>query len=425
MLPSSISLKVLTLKLTSLLSHCILLQVFNTGDPFTENNSVINSKFMERAVLDYYAELWNAKWPHDENDGESYWGYITPMGASEANIYALWNARDYLSGKLSAAEAGIFKHVAENSNAYNPVLLSSGSKHYSFPKGCAILGLGTVIEIPVDATGAVRIEDLTKAAEFYASQGHPIIICFNYGSTVNGAYDDVARACEALKPILEKYNLFERDLVYENEAGEIKKSIRRAGYWVHVDGAFGSSYMPFIEMAHSRGMIGAKGPTFDFRLPMVSSISSSEQKFTGVPVPTGILMSKVKFQIIADSPPEYIGGRPTLSGTRNGLAPMLLWNSIARNSYDDKIKKALAIQETAEYMEKKLRNLQDIDVKRNPLSLTLRFKCPNNDICKKYSLWADNVNGSFYTNVFAMEHVSKELIDALFEDLSAPDAFKR
>lgn len=71
----------------------------NVGDPFASGNLMLNSKVLERAVLDRYASLWRAKWPHDPHDVESYWGYVLSMGSTEGNLYALYNARDYLEGK--------------------------------------------------------------------------------------------------------------------------------------------------------------------------------------------------------------------------------------------------------------------------------------------------------------------------------------
>ena len=44
----------------------------NFGDPFKPSLAGTNMKWMERNVLDYYASLWNAKWPHDDSDPESY-----------------------------------------------------------------------------------------------------------------------------------------------------------------------------------------------------------------------------------------------------------------------------------------------------------------------------------------------------------------
>ena len=45
----------------------------NVGDPFQSGSFTMNSKWMEQAVLDYYAKLWNARLPHDPDDPESYW----------------------------------------------------------------------------------------------------------------------------------------------------------------------------------------------------------------------------------------------------------------------------------------------------------------------------------------------------------------
>ena len=49
----------------------------NAGDPFKPSLAGTNMKWMERNVLDYYASLWNAKWPHNGSDPESYWGSCT------------------------------------------------------------------------------------------------------------------------------------------------------------------------------------------------------------------------------------------------------------------------------------------------------------------------------------------------------------
>ena len=73
--------------------------VNNGGGPFESSDSCINTKLMERNVLDYYASLWHAKWPHNESDMESYWGYLLNMGSTEGNIHLVWSACSYLSGE--------------------------------------------------------------------------------------------------------------------------------------------------------------------------------------------------------------------------------------------------------------------------------------------------------------------------------------
>ena len=57
------------------------------------------AKWIERNVIDYYASLWNTKWPYDSTDPETYWGYVLTMGSTEGNLHAMWSARNYLSGK--------------------------------------------------------------------------------------------------------------------------------------------------------------------------------------------------------------------------------------------------------------------------------------------------------------------------------------
>ena len=58
----------------------------NVGDPYTAGTFTINTKVMECNVLDYYASLWNAKWPYKLEDPETYWGYVLTMGSTEGNV---------------------------------------------------------------------------------------------------------------------------------------------------------------------------------------------------------------------------------------------------------------------------------------------------------------------------------------------------
>ena len=43
------------------LKDYLALHLNNVGDPFQRGNCTINSKWLERAVLDYYAAPWNAR----------------------------------------------------------------------------------------------------------------------------------------------------------------------------------------------------------------------------------------------------------------------------------------------------------------------------------------------------------------------------
>lgn len=454
--------------------------VNNIGDPFTSGNFTVNSKFMERAVLDYYAALWNAKWPHDSDDPESYWGYVLTMGSTEGNLYGLWNGRDYLAGKalLNDQDGEEEARVASldgrpravprrlvyaqapapemNLNAYTPVCFYSQDTHYSIIKAMRVLAIKTFYEIgterypgrcPITPTGqwpqevpskdgnagpgSIDVDALAKLVEFFAAEGFPILVCFNYGTTFKGAYDDVEAAGNALMPIFERYGLVRRKVHYDPTDPEAYDW--RTGYWFHVDGALGAAFMPFVEMAYDAGLIDQRGPNFDFRLPFVHSISMSGHKWIGAPWPTGIYMTKVKMQLRPPDDPEYIGSPDTtFAGSRSGFSAMIFWDYLSRWSYDRQIGKALRTEALGDYTYQQLKALeqelgQDLWVERTPLSLTIRFKAVNAELVFKYSLSGETlyVDGEqrAYNHVFMMEHVTRERIDAFIADCRQPGAF--
>ncbi|MEG4802258.1 pyridoxal-dependent decarboxylase [Microcoleus sp. ARI1-B5] len=456
----------------------------NVGDPFTSGNLTLNTKFMERAVLDYYASLWNARWPHDSKDPESYWGYVLTMGSTEGNLYGMWNGRDYLAGKFllddsdaeaeakKASEDGRPRSVPrrliyqqaratqENPNAYTPVAFFSEDTHYSLTKATRTLEIKTFYELgtelypkdcPIpqpdgkwlkevpslngnEGPGSIDIEALAVLVEFFASKGYPILVCFNYGTTFKGAYDDVEEAGKALMPIFEKYGLCQRKVYYDLPAHPDKYDIRD-GFWFHVDGALGAAYMPFIEMAYNNKLIDRRGPNFDFRLPFVNSISMSGHKWIGAPWPCGIYITKTKFQLRPPDDPEYLGSPDTtFAGSRNGFSAMIFWDYLAKHSYEAQIEKALYTEELARYAVDRLLQLQeqlqqDLWIGYTPLSLTIRFKQPNDEIVFKYSLSCEElyVKGEKrkYCHIYMMAHVTPELIDKLIADLDRPGAFPK
>lgn len=454
-------------------------QLNNLGDPYKDGNFTLNTKMIERAVLDYYAQLWNAK-PYNPDDPESSWGYVLSMGSSEANLYGLWNARDYLAGKFlleeteeetkraslregtARVESGaIVRRVTEFSetNALSPVLFYSEDTHYSIIKSAIVLRLKTFCEmgnqyypgecrfawangewpraVPSekgpDGPGSIDIEKLADLVDFFASKQHPILINFNYGTTFKGAYDNVEAAGKRLLPIFEKHGLLSREVYYD--PGNRNKSDNRHGYWFHVDGALGAAYMPFVEKAYRLGLIDETGPKFDFELPYVHSISMSGHKWIGAPWPCGIYMTKRRYQLLPPDNPEYIGALDsTFAGSRNGLSALVLWSYLAKNSYDKQIKKTLCTQRIAEYAYRRLKHLEEqlqreLWVDKSPLSLTVRFKQVKSEIVSKYSLSGETfyVSGQrkAYNHIFAMAHVTEETIDRLIEDLSKPGAFPK
>jgi histidine decarboxylase len=444
------------------LSFLFAMHANNVGDPFVDGNCTVNTKVMERAVLDYIARLWHAPSPSEAANPESYWGYVVSMGSTEGNLYGMYNARDYLAGKrLWREPAGNLTYIrplphAANPNTYRPVAFFGEDTHYSIVKIVRALAIPTFYEIgeneypgqcPIDGgrwpkevpskdgnggPGTVDIDALTALVEFFAKKGFPPLVVLNYGSTFKGAYDDVEEAGKRLMPILQHYGLATRAVSYDPH--DPSKLDTRTGYWIHVDAALAGTYMPFVEMAHAAGQMRERGPNFDFRLPFVHSIVSSAHKWPGSPLPGGVYMTKRKFTIAPPDDPEYIGAPDsTFSGSRNALSPAFLWSYYAGTSYEREIEKIVAAEGRAAYFEGKLQELADtlpgpIWMARSPLSLTIRFRKPNDAIVFKYSLSAEtlSVDGEMrpYVHIYVMQSATKDKLDLLLAELRQPGAFE-
>ncbi|MCM3883046.1 pyridoxal-dependent decarboxylase [Frankia sp. R82] len=446
----------------------------NVGDPYQTGAYTHNSKILERAVLDYFASLWNAKWPHRRDDPDSYWGYSLTMGASEGNLYGLWNAREYLSGHLMLhsgqdprpsgggryAPAG--GPAGPGSNSFHPVIFYSQDTHYSLTKATRILGIDTFqdvgrrwfpdenpldpgtpwpAEVPsvggADGDGTIDVDRLAVLVEFFASRGFPVLVNLNYGSTFKGSYDDVEAASRTVHEICAKHGLDERPVYFDHHAREDQVQPGnfdlRTGYWVHVDGALGAGYVPYLEMARRAGLVAAAPPVFDFRLSTVHSITASGHKWMGAPWPCGVFMTRTGLQMVPPRESEYIGSADTtLAGSRNGFSPLLMWDYLARHSYDEQARWAAECDRMAAYAESCLRALEkelglDLWVARSPFSLTVRFRRPAAWLVQKYSLSYETIHvrgrRRTYAHLFTMRHVTPDVVDGLVRDLRRPGAF--
>ena len=443
-------------------SNCYL---DNEGDPFSQaqTHPVHNTKWLERNVLDYFASLWHAKWPHDPNDPESYWGYIAGIGSTEGNMFSIMSARDYLTGmfllhvKQGENDPRLVPTYVQgrcmdgNAKPLKPVCFFSADSHFSVPKCCQVCNVSTFYDVGIElypdenplggiwpydvpcengdaGPGSIDINALAKLVDFFSGKGHPIVVIFNYGSTFKGAYDDVKATEDALLPILKKNGMYERKIYLPEDPAVC---VTRKGFWFHVDGALSSAYMPFIEMGYKRGLIkDAPGPIFDFRLESVSSIVTSASKWIGGPWPSAIYLTKTGLQVRA--PSEMTCLEPLFLGSRNTHMAILLWSHISSHSFDDEIKKVIKSLSVADYVEKQLRALQeeiqtDLWVSRTRLSLALVFKQPNQTIFSKYLLSSKTLcfDGKLreYCHIYIMEHVEKDLIDRFIKDLHLPGAF--
>ncbi|MBO2450734.1 hypothetical protein J4573_26760 [Actinomadura barringtoniae] len=440
----------------------------NAGDPFVDGRFTVHSRWLERAVLDYYARLWHASIPADRSNAsdEDYWGYVLSMGSTEGNLYALWNARDYLDGnalvgdRITIGDGEVSRttytrasHPDDGPNAYTPVAFFSQDTHYSHLKGMNVLdiaafydmgadrypgecpltspGTQTVAGWPVgvpstggdDGPGTIDIDALAALVDFFAAKGHPILVCFNVGSTFKGACDDVEGACARLRPIFEKHDLVRRKVHYDPADPNVYDI--RDGYWIHVDAALGGAYLPYVEKAHDLGQHPWRPPVFDFRVPEVASIVTSGHKYPGAPFPTGVYLSKIGRQISPPNDPAVIASPDTtFAGSRSGLAAIAMWNHLARRSEVDHITEIVSALRLADYAADRLRDLgPHLEVGHTPNSLSVWFRQPAEQVVDAYCLACVplNVNGvqRDFSHIYLMPHVTQQVIDEFVAALKA------
>ena len=407
------------------------------GDPFAITKPYhFSTKWFERNVLDYFASLWNAKWPHDPSDPESYWGYVLTMGSSEGNLHALWSARNYLTPG-AAAEPVLF--VSQNANFSIAKLADIVSLKQFYEVGRDIypdqnpLGGDWVEGVPcVDGDtgpGSIDIDSLENLVDFFSEKGHPIIVVFNYGTTLKGTCDDVKSAGERLVGVLKKNKMFEQNIQISASTSVVRKR-----FWFHVDGALCASYMPFLEMAYKNSLTDIRPASpFDFRLKFVSSIVTSGHKFIGTPWPTGVYLTRTGLLCNKDQSTSITGSTDTtISLSRNAHSAILLWSYISRHSYDDQASHLLRSLKLVSYTINELKKLEkkiglDLMINNFPPSLSILFRKPSDHMVLKYSLSVSSLQigsqNQDFAQIYVMGHLTQDKIDSFITDLLSPDAF--
>lgn len=404
----------------------LTLHLNNVGDPYAANSPLLNTRAFEQEVLGYFARLWHAR-SRMPLTPESFWGYVLAMGSTEGNMYALWSAREYFLSKSGSVESG-------QVTPHHPILFYSQEAHYSIEKSARVVGINTFQDagnqrypgqcpvtadghwpegVPVDKYGAVNPDSLCELIDFFAAKGHPPILVLTAGTTFQGAFDDVRVVWQKLSNVLERHNF----CVETTDAG-------RPDFWIHIDGALGAAYLPYLEMAYEQGLIKEKGPCFDFRLGCVSSVVMSTHKWFGAPFASGIYMSKEKFRMRPATLPAYIDSPDTtLCGSRNGLSALVLWSAIITVPPYMQAEIAATCMQLATYACEQLETVKTshplFHVEKGPQSLVVLFSRPNDDIFNKFQL---SGRGEF-AHIVVMPHVTPSAIDDLVRTLRNKDAF--
>ena len=334
----------------------------------------IYSKYLEKNIGDPGLILGTQKLEHDSihmigsllSHSNAIGNVIS--GGTEANIIALWAARNY--SNISTAE----------------VILPSHS-HHSFDKAADILGL-KLIKIP-SKNGIMDVTRIEKKIN-----RNTILLVGVAGNTPLGLIDPI----NELSDLATKFSIP-----------------------LHVDASFGGFIIPFLRKSEY------KIPEFDFSLPGVCSIVVDPHKMGMVPIPSScILFRNSKFLNSISSNVEYLSGgqkpRKTLLGTSPGASIISLWalmNFLGKDGYS---KIALRCMKNTQYLYEKLNTISGINIIQKPVLNIIGFnfrKIPNQLLAKKIRKqgWAISVFPT-HIRLVIMPHISRQHIDNFIDSLS-------
>lgn len=289
---------------------------------------------------------------------EEYWGYVN-NGGTEGNIYGLFLARElYPAGMVYYSE----------------------DTHYSVAKNLRVLNMKHIM-IKSQPNGEIDYDDLYETIRIHRDV--PPIIFANIGTTMTEGVDNVERIRKML-----------RDLAIP------------ASY-IHCDAALCGMTLPFIEGA----------PVYDFRAG-IDSISISGHKFIGSPIPCGVVLAKKRYVDRIARSIEYVGTLDTtLTGSRNGISPLILWYAIRSRGADGFRREVAECLETAEYALQRFRAI-GMEAWRNPFAVTVVFERPAASVLEKWQIAVQRDRA----HIITMQSITREQIDELVSDIAAARA---
>jgi histidine decarboxylase len=280
------------------------------------------------------------------------WGYVT-NGGTEGNLYGLYLARELLP---------------------KGIVYCSEETHYSVAKNIHFLGMRS-ITVRSQKNGEIDYLDLRETLR--VNRDKPAILFANIGTTMTEARDDIG----TMQALLDEF------------------AIRDS--YIHCDAALCGGFAPFLDPR----------PAFDFA-DGADSVSISGHKFFGSPIPCGIVIArKGHVERIARSI-GYTGSLDTtITGSRNGFTPLVLWHRIRSLGLEGLRRRTDSALALAAYAEVRMRDA-GIPAWRNPNALTVVFPKVSDGLMKRWQLATQGVS-----HLVVMPNVTREQIDRLIDDL--------
>lgn len=284
---------------------------------------------------------------------DQWWGYVT-NGSTEGNLYGLYLAREVFP---------------------QGIVYFSQDSHYSVGKNLHFLNMRNIM-IRSQPNGEMDYDDLRETVRI--RRDVPPIVFANIGTTMKEARDDIG----TIRGILD-------DLAIEKR-------------YIHSDAALCGGYAAYLDPR----------PRWDFA-DGADSIAISGHKFLACPIPCGIVLARRTYVDRIGHAVAYIGTMDTtISGSRNGFTPLLLWYAI-RTLGEEGLKRRIdGALEVAAYAQRRLCDA-GIAAWRNPQALTVVFPQPALSIREKWQL----ASSHGLSHVICMPHITRDKIDELLTDI--------
>lgn len=285
---------------------------------------------------------------------DDFWGYVT-NGSTECNLFALYLARQKYP---------------------DAIVYYSEAAHYSIAKNVHILAMEGV-KIKSVPSGEMDYENLQTQVVKHADK--PAIVVATIGTTMTEAKDDVA----AIIHVLDAAGITDR--------------------FIHSDAALAGVYTALLTPEHP----------FDFRAG-ADSVSISGHKFIGSPIPCGVIITRKQDKERLQAASNYTGSPDsTISGSRNGHTPLMLWHAIQRFGRHGFIERARAGQKLAAYAHRRLAEI-GWRAWRNPGALTVVFTTPPAPLAQKWQL----ASTDGWSHLICMPGITQQKLDEFLADMA-------
>lgn len=298
-------------------------------------------------------------------------GYVA-SGGTEANLQAIWIYRNYFMQEKGASPEEI-------------ALITSADAHYSSAKASNVLQI-SFYKVAVDENDRSIDRDGVKQVitQAQAEGKKYFIIMANMMTTMFGSVDDISCYTDVLDEFEVPFKL-------------------------HVDGAYGGFYYPFAKQDND----------VNFSNSHVNSVTLDAHKMLQAPYGTGIFLIRKGWMHYANTEEaSYVEGQDfTLIGSRSGANAIAIWMILMTYGPHGWFEKTLVLNHRTSWLCGQLEQ-RGIEYFRYPNAniVTMKSKCLDPDLCKKYGLVPDNHLKATWHKIVLMEHVTVEKLEKFLAD---------